>query len=80
MTDQAEHVAARPSWDCRACGRPWPCDPAREHLAATLGRTQLAIYAAVNLHEAIGDLPTTPPSKLFDRFLGWTRPGPARQG
>lgn len=69
-----EHVAARPSWDCRACERPWPCDPAREQLAAELGSTELAVYAAANLGEAVADLPATPPAELYDRFLAWTRP------
>ena len=32
-TADGEHVAKRPSWDCRLCAKPWPCDPAREALA-----------------------------------------------
>src|SRR4051794_13841654 len=39
-----EHSAERPSWDCRACGRPWPCDPAREHLQSEMDGTVLAVY------------------------------------
>lgn len=68
-----EHVAHRPSWDCRVCGRPWPCGPAREALVAQLDSMQLAIYAWVNLEEAVGDLPAMPAAEAFDRFLGWTR-------
>ncbi len=22
------HLPRRPSWECRACGEPWPCQPA----------------------------------------------------
>jgi hypothetical protein len=22
-----EYLLKRPSWDCRACGKPWPCEP-----------------------------------------------------
>jgi hypothetical protein len=69
-----EHLAARPSWDCRACGKPWPCDPAREELAATLSPIQLALYAAAHLSEAAPDMPTAPPAELYDRFMAWTRP------
>ena len=73
MSPDVEHQAARPSWDCRACARPWPCDPAREQLAAEMGRVQLSVYAWLNLEEAVGDLPPMPPDETFDRFIGWTR-------
>lgn len=68
-----EHTAARPSWDCRSCDKPWPCDPAREALVAELDPVQLAIYAWVNLEEAVGDLPAMPAVEAFERFLHWTR-------
>ncbi|GLY06032.1 MULTISPECIES: hypothetical protein [Actinoplanes] len=70
--DQAEHVPARPSWDCTSCGRPWPCDPARERLAVGLGRIELAVLMWDHLEEAARDMPHTPASELFDRFLRWT--------
>jgi hypothetical protein len=68
-----EHVATRPSWDCRACGKPWPCDPARENLLAEMGRVNLSVYMWANLEEAIRDLPKGPPSEMFERFIRWTR-------
>lgn len=68
-----EHLADRPSWDCRSCGKSWPCDPARESLKAEMDRIQLAIYCWVNLEEAARDMPTVPASEFFDRFLAWTR-------
>lgn len=68
-----EHVAERPSWDCLNCGKPWPCDPAREALAAELGSVQLAMYLWTNLEEAAGDLIGMPVAEAFDRFIAWTR-------
>lgn len=68
-----EHLAERPTWDCRACERPWPCDPAREALAAELGRTELTLYLSGHLDEAARELPGAPAAELYDRFLGWSR-------
>jgi hypothetical protein len=67
-----DHMPERPSWDCRCCGRSWPCDPARERLAAELDRVQLAILMWTNLEEAVADMPHGPMSELFDRFIRWT--------
>lgn len=69
----SDHEPERPSWDCDTCGRPWPCDPAREHLAAYLGRIALAVHMWERLDEASGDLRQVPASELFERFLAWTR-------
>lgn len=68
-----EHLARRPDWDCLACGKPWPCDPAREKLRKELGLVQLAVYMWGNLEAAAFDLPDLPISEAFDRFLVWTR-------
>jgi len=32
---------------------------------------QLRIFMWVNLEEAMGQLPRTPPRETFDRFLAW---------
>jgi hypothetical protein len=68
-----EHVADRPSWDCRSCGKPWPCDPARENLLATMDSLSLAMLAWLQLEAAAGDLPQIAPAELYERFLRWTR-------
>jgi hypothetical protein len=68
----AEHIAERPSWDCRACDKPWPCDPARERLMLEMDRVPLAIYMWVNLEEAARDMPLGPVAELFERFIKWT--------
>ncbi|MFC7534719.1 hypothetical protein [Actinoplanes sp. GCM10030250] len=67
-----EHVPSRPSWNCAACGRPWPCEPARTRLAAELGRIDLAVLMWDHFEEAARDMPHTPAGDLFTRFLRWT--------
>lgn len=74
MRYKAEHIAERPSWDCLACAKPWPCDPAREALTDELGLIQRAVFMWGNLEEAAGDMPGMPVAEAFDRFLAWTRP------
>jgi hypothetical protein len=73
MLWDAEHEPEKPSWDCKCCGQPWPCDPAREHMMMYLGRTALAIHMWERLDEAAGDLQRLPAGELFERFLSWTR-------
>ncbi len=71
----AEHLAARPSWDCARCGQPWPCAPAKVHLTAEyIGRpTGLVLYLAACLDEATDALLPrgATPAVLRERFLGW---------
>lgn len=71
--DHAEHIAERPSWDCLACGKPWPCDPAREQLRTEMDPVQLATYMWSCVEEAAGVLGDLSMSETFDRFLAWTR-------
>jgi hypothetical protein len=72
-----EHQPQPPSWDCLACERPWPCDPARERMTRLYAATTLSIMMADRLLDAVGDMPTASPADLFDRFLAWTRRPPA---
>jgi hypothetical protein len=74
----SDHEPDRPSWDCDTCGKPWPCDPAREHLAAYLGRVALAVHMWQRLEDAAGDLRTVAALDLFTRFLSWTRSAPSK--
>ena len=69
-----EHIAERPSWNCAFCGKPWPCEPARERLAVEKDGVQLAMHAWLTLEEAAGDMPRMPVAVAFHRFLAWTRP------
>lgn len=69
----SEHIAQRPSWDCRCCGKPWPCDPAREELAAELSPTLLRMHMWVRIEEAAAKIPGARAGELFERFLYWVR-------
>lgn len=73
-----EHMAQRPSWECRACGKDWPCDPARERLAAEYGAdaTGLATWLWMRLEEYALDAGPGPLSGAFERFIAWSRPRP----
>jgi hypothetical protein len=67
-----EHVPHRPTWDCQCCGKPWPCDPAREDLTQEGDSITRAIDLSIHLTVAIQDLTTTPTEELYERFLAWT--------
>ncbi len=69
-----EHVADRPSWDCRVCDKPWPCDPAREQLVKEYDDLiALRIFLWTCLEQAVGQMPASPAGELFERFLAWAR-------
>ena len=70
-----EHLPRRPQWDCAACGREWPCDPARVRLAEEYGRNRvdLSMYVAGLLYVATAELPDAHPADLHERFIAWTR-------
>ncbi|MFC6019419.1 hypothetical protein ACFP2T_24825 [Plantactinospora solaniradicis] len=67
------HTATRPAFRCRACGAPWPCQPARLSLLLAYrgDRIGLLVYLAGQLHRALHDLPNLDPAQLSTRFLGW---------
>jgi hypothetical protein len=67
-----EHPPQRPAWECRACGKAWPCDPARGLLTSEMDRIALSVYMWLNLEHAVLELPAMPASELFDRFISWT--------
>ncbi|MDM4719470.1 flavin reductase [Micromonospora sp. WMMA1363] len=75
----AEHVPARPTWRCRACGIAWPCSPAKLRLLAEYRDdwTALLVYLATVQAEAAEQLAErdggTPPGSLTERFTGWAR-------
>jgi hypothetical protein len=68
-----DHPVSRPSWLCGNCGRPWPCDPAREQLAAEMAGTDLTLWMATLMVAAAREDPAIRPSELYERFLGWAR-------
>ncbi|GAB1641059.1 hypothetical protein [Krasilnikovia sp. MM14-A1259] len=72
----AAHRPDRPSWDCTACAKPWPCALARDYLAAdTGGGASLAMLMWIYLEDYCGDRPEGPLGDVFDRFIAWTRHG-----
>jgi hypothetical protein len=72
----AEHRADSATYDCLACEKAWPCDPAREYLlVSTPDAVQLSIRMWMELEKAAGVLQCEPPGVLFDRFLRWARRG-----
>lgn len=75
-----EHLGVGPRWDCVACSQPWPCAQAKEELLVEFRRfpSSLTIYMSAYLSEAIEDSTAhggLPPPDLWERFLGWVRPG-----
>ena len=69
---EPQHIEERPSWDCRACGQPWPCEIARKELKAELSPTLLSVHMWTRLEVAAEDEPDTSAAALFRRFIGWT--------
>jgi hypothetical protein len=75
MTVSIEHVPERPSWDCRRCGKDWPCDPARDELRREYAEypTVTAFYLSSQQHDYLDDTPDFSMDELYDRFFGWVR-------
>ncbi|MFI5834299.1 flavin reductase family protein [Micromonospora sp. NPDC051300] len=63
----------RPAWRCRACGAPWPCQPARLGLLREFrgDRSALLFHLGSLLAEAYTQLSGA--ANLHERFLGWAR-------
>jgi hypothetical protein len=75
---RGEHLAERPSWNCRTCGLPWPCANAKRELLEEFHGfpSVLGIYMSAQMFDASVDLTTPeadPPTDLYDRFVSWTR-------
>jgi hypothetical protein len=65
-----------PAWDCRGCGKDWPCDEAREQLLIEYADrpVRLGEHMAEQLGRAASVLFAEPIDLLFERFIGWTKP------
>jgi hypothetical protein len=68
------HLPNRPSWDCQACGKDWPCDPAREYIAQ---QSPTSVYLSIMMwayfEQFLLDNGPGPLSEVYERFMGWTR-------
>jgi hypothetical protein len=71
-----EHLPSRPVWDCTTCGRPWPCAPAREGLAAEYVHdfTGLSVLLWNHFEDYSHDAGSGPLGEAYERFMGWSRP------
>lgn len=72
----SDHVGDRPTWDCRVCGRPWPCADAKSRLRDEFRTSPsfLSIYMSAQMIDAARDLTAhgaDPPADLYERFLLW---------
>jgi hypothetical protein len=72
--DNGGHEVSRPSWECAACGRPWPCDPAREAMMGSMSSVELNVYLAFCFGDAAEELPNDPLVELHRRFFSWAGP------
>ncbi|MBE1491190.1 hypothetical protein H4W31_006828 [Plantactinospora soyae] len=72
------HTHTRPLFLCRACGGPWPCQPARLALLAIYREDPAGLRNCLTgrLMIALADQPGTDPTALRARFLGWIPPDP----
>jgi hypothetical protein len=69
-----EHTADRSSWDCRVCGEPWPCAPAKVSLGEDFRgcRSTLLIFLVSTFYEAVDSYAgREAPSDLYGRFVIW---------
>jgi hypothetical protein len=79
LLPQIHHLPIRPSWECRACARPWPCAAAKGDLGAEfVGHPALLFYymaaqmvAFVEDLSLRGEHPT--PNSMYPRVVGWIR-------
>ncbi|WP_433792698.1 hypothetical protein [Actinoplanes sp. CA-252034] len=73
---EPEHMAMRPSWDCRVCGAPWPCASAKVALSEEYRSfpSLLTLFLMSTYQEArehLGYLGQ--PADLFERIVGWAQ-------
>jgi hypothetical protein len=71
------HIGSHPTWDCEACGAPWPCPTLQALPPDRLTTSTLIPVMAILLSRAIKDLRGRPegpqPPEIVKRFL-WFLP------
>lgn len=74
-----QHEADRSTWDCKACGTPWPsCEESRAQLVDEHGwGTHLTLWMSIDMIDAARANPKIPPHVLYQRFVAWTKERPA---
>ena len=73
---RVEHLHARPAWDCRVCGQPWPCADAKTNLLTEFRGfpSVLTVYLSGQMYDALDDLTSHgeyTPADLYERFISW---------
>ncbi|MEU4162965.1 hypothetical protein [Actinoplanes sp. NPDC026670] len=83
LVPRTRHQPGRPSWDCLACGAPWPCAPGKVELAeqGTVHRRSLRLYLESCVIDMIDDRAgghrtSLRDSAIYERILGWLDPSP----
>lgn len=83
LVPRTRHQPGRPSWDCLACGEPWPCAPGKVGLAeqGTVHRRSLRLYLESCVIDMIDDRAgghrtSLRDSAIYERILGWLGPSP----
>jgi hypothetical protein len=69
-------MAARPSWDCRVCGDPWPCASAKVAMTEEYQcfPSLLLLFLVSTYQEARETLGYSDrPVDLFERIVGWAQ-------
>jgi hypothetical protein len=74
---EPEHMEMRPSWDCRVCGAPWPCDPVKVALSEEYRcfPSLLILFLMSAYQEAQENLGYLDgqPADLLNRIAGWAQ-------
>jgi hypothetical protein len=73
---EPEHMAVRPSWNCRVCDDPWPCATAKTALTEEYQSfpSLLFLFLVSTYQEARETFGYSDrPADLFERFVGWAQ-------
>ncbi len=70
------HEPSKPCWFCLDCRMPWPCQAARDRMAADGIDTSFRLAAWSMLEEAAHDMPYASAAELYERFISWMRDVP----
>jgi hypothetical protein len=77
LIPESPHTADRPSWKCRSCEEPWPCEEAKIYLLIEYhdAPTSLGLYLSLQWRSASEELKNEAMSEeLWLRFIGWLHP------
>jgi hypothetical protein len=83
LVPKTPHQPDRPTWDCLACGEPWPCAPGKVELTeqGAVHRRSLRLYlesCAIDMIDdrADGHCASGRDDAIYDRILGWFNASP----